>query len=104
MTDQRPIWYLFHVPTPTPTRGESALALYQKRAKWFSDAMRSSARSHGCRFHRCWHAADGSAFYALACWEDRDGARAFFEEWEIDDEEGELSIRLEGDLGLVPVV
>jgi hypothetical protein len=70
---------------------------------WISDAMRDSARSHGCRFHRCWHAADGSAFYAVACWETQEGASAFFDEWEIDDEEGEVAIRLEGDFGLVPL-
>ena len=103
MTDQPPIWYLFHVPTPTPTRRESALELYEKRLTWITDAMRDSARAYGCLFHRAWHAADGSAFYAIACWQTREGARAFFTEWEIDDEEGEVAIRLEGDVGLVPV-
>jgi len=39
----------------------------------------------------------------VACWQTREGALAFFQEWEIDDEEGEVSIRLEGDVGLVPV-
>lgn len=37
------------------------------------------------------------------CWETRRGAGTFFEEWEIDEEEGEVAIRLEGDVGLVPV-
>jgi hypothetical protein len=32
-----------------------------------------------------------------------EGARAFFEEWEIEDEPGEVAIRLEGDVGLVPL-
>lgn len=102
MSDPQPIWYLFHVPTPTPSRGESARDLYEKRVTWISDQMRASAREHGCRFHRAWHAADGSAFYAVACWETREGARAFYEKWQIDSEEGEISVRLEGDIGLVP--
>ena len=55
------------------------------------------------RFHRAWYARDGSAFYAIANWESREGAHAFFEEWEIDDEPGEVAISLEGDVGLVPV-
>ena len=100
---EAPIWILFRVPTPTPTRGESARDLYDKRVTGITDAMRDSARAHGCTFHRCWHAKDGSAFYALACWQTREGANAFFEEWEIDDEEGEEAIRLDGDLGLVPL-
>ncbi len=103
MTDPPPTWYLFQVPAPTPTRGESALELYEKRVTWITDAMRASARVHGCLFHRAWHARDGSAFYAVACWATREGASAFFEEWQIDDEEGEVAIRLEGDVGLVPV-
>jgi hypothetical protein len=103
MSSPSPIWILFRVPTPTPTRGETARDLFDKRVTGITDAMRESARSHGCRFHRCWHAADGSAFYAVACWETREGASAFFEEWEIEDEEGEEAIRLEGDLGLVPL-
>ena len=96
------IWVLFRVPTPTPD-GQTARDLYDKRAPWISDEMRISARKHGCRFHRAWHAADGSAFYALALWETREGAAAFFEEWDIADEPGEEAIRLEGDLGLVPL-
>ena len=31
------------------------------------------------------------------------GPRAFFREWEIEDEPGEVAIYLEGDVGLVPV-
>lgn len=64
--------------------------------------MRQSAVGYGCRFHRAWHASDGSAFYALALWDTREGARAFFEEWDIEDEPGEVAILLEGDVGLVP--
>jgi hypothetical protein len=94
------MWVLFHVPSPTPD-GQSARDLYDKRVAWITDAMRASAREHGCTFHRCWHAVDGSAFYALAHWRTREGARAFFDEWRIDDEPGEVAILLEGDLGLV---
>ena len=90
------------VPCPTPG-GATAKDLYQKRVDGITDGMRASAERHGCRFHRAWYAADGSAFYALAYWETREGASAFFEEWEIYDEEGEVSIRLEGDVGLVPL-
>ncbi len=32
----------------------------------------------------------------------REGANAIFEEWQIDEEQGEVAIRLEGDVGLVP--
>lgn len=64
--------------------------------------MQASAASHGCRFHRAWHAADGSAFYALANWASRGGASSFFDKWQIEDEPGEVAVWLEGDVGLVP--
>lgn len=96
------MWILFQVPTPT-LDGRSAQDLYERRVRWISDEMRESAAQHGCRFHRAWHAEDGSAFYALACWDTREGARASFEQWEIDAEPGEVGIVLEGDVGLVPV-
>ena len=96
------MWVLFVVPCPTPD-GRTAKDLYDKRVRMITDDMRASARSHGCRFHRAWHAEDGSAFYAIAEWETLEGASAFFEEWEIDDEPGEVAIRLEGDVGLVPL-
>jgi hypothetical protein len=32
-----------------------------------------------------------------------DGARAFFEEWQIESEPGEVAIELDGDVGLVPL-
>jgi hypothetical protein len=94
-------WILFRVPCPTPD-GRTARDLYERRVTWIDDDMRASARSHGCRFHRAWYAADGSAFYAVAFWESREGAGAFFEEWQIDAEPGEEAIVLEGDVGLVP--
>jgi len=65
--------------------------------------MRASAVSHGCRFHRAWHAHDGSAFYAIARWDSREGAQALCAEWQIPDEPGEVAILLDGDLGLVPL-
>ena len=95
-------WYLFTVPTPTPD-GQTAEALYRKRVTGITPEMQASARGHGCRFHRAWHARDGSAFHALALWETREGAQAFFEEWDIEDEPGEVAVPLEGDVGLVPV-
>lgn len=95
------MWVLFQVPCPTPD-GQSAQDLYDKRVEGITPEMQASAVSHGCRFHRAWHALDGSAFYALAHWETREGARAFFEEWDIEDEPGEIAIFLEGDVGLVP--
>ena len=95
-------WVMFHVPCPTPD-GRTAEDLYQKRVNGTTPAMQASAQSHGCRFHRAWFAADGSAFYAIALWESREGASAFFTEWEIADEPGEVAIRLEGDVGLVPL-
>jgi hypothetical protein len=96
------VWVLFHVPCPTPD-GQTAHDLYEKRVRWIDDAMRSSAAELGCTFHRAWYASDGSAFYAIAHWRSRDGARAFFERWEIEDEPGEVAIFLEGDVGLVPL-
>jgi hypothetical protein len=66
-------------------------------------AMQESARLFGCRFHRAWFAEDGSAFYALAFWETREGGSEFFQLWKIEDEPGEVEIRLEGDVGLVPM-
>ena len=98
----RVLWVLFHVPCPT-SDGRSARELYEKRVAWISPEMQASARRHGCRFHRAWHATDGSAFYAVAQWESREAASAFFREWEINAEPGEKAVYLEGDVGLVPL-
>jgi hypothetical protein len=102
MADDGPFWVLFRVPTPTPD-GRTARDLYERRETWIGAEMQASAEAHGCRFHRAWHATDGSAFYALAHWSSRAGARAFYESWRIEDEPGEVAIRLEGDVGLVPL-
>jgi hypothetical protein len=96
------MWILFTAPTPTPD-GRTARDLYERRINWITDEMRASAVQHGCTFHRAWYAEDGSAFYALACWESRERARAFFEEWQIEAEPGEVGIVLAGDVGLVPL-
>jgi hypothetical protein len=96
------MWFQFMVPCPTPD-GQSAKDLYDKRVTWITDEMWVSARRHGCRFHRAWYAAGGSAFYAIADWETREGAGAFFRQWDIQDEPGEIMIPLEGDVGLVPL-
>ena len=95
-------WFLFHVPCPTPD-GRTARDLYDKRLRWITDEMRDDARRHRCRFHRAWYAEDGSAFYALALWETREGGSAFYQRWDVQDEPGERTIVLEGDLGLVPL-
>ena len=95
------MWVLFVVPCPTPD-GQTAEDLYQKRVQRISPEMQASARELGCRFHRAWYAADGSAFYAVANWETREGASTFFERWDIRDEPGEVAVYLEGDVGLVP--
>ena len=95
------MWVLFHVPCPTPD-GQTAKDLYRKRIPWITAEMQASAVEHGCRFHRAWYAEDNSAFYALAMWQTPEGARAFFDEWDITDEPGEVAISLEGDVGLVP--
>jgi len=39
----------------------------------------------------------------LAHWRTRAGGRAFFERWQIDAEPAEVSVPLEGDVGLVPL-
>jgi hypothetical protein len=96
------MWVLFTVPCPTPD-GRTARDLYERRVTWIDDEMRASAQEHGCTFHRAWSASDGSAFYAVAHWRTREGARAFFEQWEIDSEPGEIAIELDGDVGLVPL-
>ena len=95
------MWILFSVPCPTPD-GRTARDLYQDRVVRITDEMRASAVGHGCRFHRAWYSSDESAFYALANWDSREGASLFFEEWEINDEPGEVAVVLEGDIGLVP--
>ena len=95
-------WVLFRVPCPT-LDGRSARDLYEKRVAGIDDEMRASAQELGCTFHRAWHASDGSAFYALAHWRTREGARAFFERWQIEDEPGEVAVFLDGDIGLVPL-
>ncbi|HEY6629794.1 MAG TPA: hypothetical protein VI193_12490 [Acidimicrobiia bacterium] len=96
------MWILFSVPCPTPD-DQTARDLYQKRVDRITDEMRASAVEHGCRFHRAWYASDESAFYAVANWESREGASAFFEQWDIQDEPGEVAVVLEGDIGLVPI-
>lgn len=95
-------WVLFQVPCPTPDR-RTAADLLKYRVDRITPEMQVSAVGHGCLFHRAFAAEDGSAFYAVACWESLDGAYAFFEEWDIQDEPGEVAIRLEGDIGLVPL-
>ncbi|HYM53023.1 MAG TPA: hypothetical protein VEW45_06040 [Candidatus Dormibacteraeota bacterium] len=95
------MWTLFSVPCPTPD-GQSAEDLYRKRVDGITEGMQASAERLGCRFHRAWYAADGSAFYALANWDSPDAASTFYEEWQITDELGEVAIRLEGNAGLVP--
>lgn len=95
------MWVLFRVPCPTPD-GRTAFDLYETRVQGITPEMQHSARKHGCRFHRAWYTSDGSAFYALASWDTREGAQAFFEEWNIEDEPGEVAYILEGDVGLVP--
>lgn len=92
---------LFTVPCPTPA-GLSADDLLAKRVEGITGEMQASASAHGCLFHRAWVAADRTAFHALACWESREGARAFYEQWSIEAEEGEVATLLEGDVGLVP--
>ena len=95
-------WILFVVPCPTPD-GQTAHDLVEKRVHWITPEMQASAVELGCRFHRAFAATDGSAFYALACWESLEGAGEFFERWDISDEPGEYAVRLEGDIGLVPL-
>jgi hypothetical protein len=95
------MWLMFRVPCPTPD-GQTAEALYQKRVRGITAEMQASSVGHGCRFHRAWHTSDGSEFIALALWDSAEGASAFFEEWEIEDEPGEVAVRLLGDVGLVP--
>jgi len=95
------MWILFTAPCPTPD-GQTAEDLYRKRLPWITPEMQASAREHGCRFHRAWYAEDGSAFYALANWDSREGASAFFRLWNIEDEPGEVAITLLGDVGLAP--
>jgi len=101
VSDAKGLWVMFMVPCPT-SDGQTAEDLYTKRLTWIGPEMQASAREHGCRFHRAWYARDGSAFYAVANWETREGASAFFQEWDIADEPGEVAIFLEGDVGLVP--
>jgi hypothetical protein len=96
------MWVLFTVPCPTPD-GRTARDLYERRETWISPEMAASARELGCTFHRAWYAADGSAFYAVACWSSRESARTFFERWSIDAEPGEVAVELCGDVGLVPL-
>ena len=96
------MWVLFRVPCPTPD-GRSARDLYEKRVRLIDAEMSADAAERGCTFHRAWHAADGSAFYAVAHWPSREAAGAFFERWSIEDEPGEVAIELLGDVGLAPL-
>jgi len=96
------MWVLFRVPCPTPD-GRTAEDLYQTRVERIDAEMSADAAERGCSFHRAWHAADGSAFYAVAHWRSREAATAFFERWSIEAEPGEAGIELLGDVGLVPL-
>ena len=96
------MWVLFSVPCPTPD-GRTAEDLYEKRVRLIDAEMSADAAERGCSFHRAWHAADGSAFYAVAHWPSREAAGGFFERWSIEDEPGEIAIELLGDVGLVPL-
>lgn len=96
------MWILWSVPCPTPD-GRTARDLYERRVAWIGPEQRASAVGHGCRFHRAWYSDDETAFYALAYWDTREGATAFFREWDIDDEPGEVGTVLRGDVGLVPM-
>jgi hypothetical protein len=95
------VWVLFTVPCPTPD-GRTAQDLYQDRVARITGEMQASAIANGCTFHRAWYAADGSAFWAIASWRTLDGARAFYEAWDIAEEPGEILVELDGDIGLVP--
>lgn len=95
------MWILFRVPCPTPD-GRTAEDLYDIRVTGISSEMQRSAERHGCRFHRAWYSEDGSEFVAIAKWDTREGASAFYREWRIENEPGETSTILEGDIGLVP--
>lgn len=95
-------WVMFRVPCPTPD-GQTAEDLYLKREIGISPEMQASAVSHGCRFHRAWHTEDGAEFIAIAAWESRQQGRAFYQEWGIEDEPGEVAVPLLGDVGLVPL-
>ena len=94
------MWVLFRVPCPTPD-GRTAQDLYQSRVTGISPEMQLSAKQHGCLFHRAWFAQDGSEFVALAKWETREGASAFYEEWSIENEPGDSPER---QLGTVNVL
>lgn len=96
------MWILFTVPCPTPD-GQSAKDLYDKRIRMITPEMQASAVANGCTFHRAWYAKDGSAFWAVAQWASDEGATAFFTEWDIREEPGEVAVWLEGDVGLVPL-
>lgn len=96
------MWILFTVPCPTPD-GRSAEELYDQRAEWITPQMQASAAEHGCEFHRVWYARDGSALVVLGRWRSPEGAQAFYDEWQIGDEPGEVGTVLLGDLGLAPL-
>lgn len=95
------MWLLFHVPCPTPD-GRTGQDLYEYRVERITEAMQASARELGCGFHRAWYTADGD-FYAIAQWATPEGAQQFFDQWQIQDEPGEITVELLGDVGLVPV-
>jgi hypothetical protein len=93
-----------HVDLVRPVSGRRrAQDLYDWRVERITPETQASARELGCRFHCAWYAADGARFYAIANWDTREGASAFFQEWDIRDEPGEEAFVLEGDIGLVPL-
>jgi hypothetical protein len=96
------MWILFIVPCPTPD-GRTAEDLYQTRVERIDEEMSADAADLGCTFHRAWHSADGSTFYAIANWRSREAASTFFERWSIEEEPGEIAVELLGDVGLAPL-
>lgn len=53
-------------------------------------------------FTQAWFTADGFEFVAIALWDNLDKAYTFFEQWDIEDQPGEIAARLPGNVGLVP--
>ena len=96
------MWIQFYVPCPTPdgrrhatcTRPAWTASLLRCRPVPQNTAAASTERGTQATVPGSMHLRRGRRARALA---------AFFNEWNIEDEPGEVAVILEGDVGLVPV-
>jgi hypothetical protein len=93
------MWILFSVPCPTPD-GRTAQNLYQARVDRIGPEMQASARGTVAASTGRGTPATARCSTRWRSWRPRTGTGVYWS-WDIQDEPGEMSLRLEGDGRLV---